>query len=315
MLNSQKKDAFTIFETLIVVSILAVLVILSFKIFRTADEKAYPKLYAKAFNTLNVATYNIQKDVDDFNAEKDLEAQESGKSGAEDSEKRRFPNVQCNGDCETTPVSEAQLCEALTGDEEGYMNVTGTPSCGVSQMAVFMQEKPELPEPSFKTTDGMNYYLVSSPDDKYFVVFVDISGDRAPNTGKFVKGKKRPDIVPFTIYKETGVVTPQGYPIYDGAYMVARVISADPELDKDYSIPITFYEGQQIAFGGKTWDLDSMSYSMESSFTDSLPEGFQKPTADSSITTKLKCNEHMEIYDTKRDFPPCTVEVNTFMKR
>ena len=311
----QKKEAFTIFETLIVVCILAVLVILSFKIFRMADEKAYSKLYAKAFNTLNVATYNIQKDVDDYNAEKDLEAQEAGRSGADDSEKKRFPDVECSGTCENTQVTEAQLCAALTGDEKGYINVVGTPSCAVYDMSTFMSDDAELPDPSFKTTDGMNYYFVNSPDNKYFVLFVDISGDRAPNLGKYNKGKKRPDIVPFTIYKDTGVVTPQGYPIYDASYMTARVISADPELDKDYSIPMTFYEAQQIAFQGKSWDLDSMSYSMESSFTESLPEGFEKPSPDGTITSKLKCNENMSIYDTKRDFPPCTVEVSTFIRK
>ena len=313
----RKKEGFTFFETLIVITIASLLVLLSFKIFRTADEKAYSKLYAKAFNTLNVATYNIQKDVDDYNAEQDLKAQENeGKAGADDSEKKRFPYVNCTGSsCEDTAVTEAQLCDALVKDDRGYINVVGTPSCKVFAMSDFTTAEEPPEEPSFKTTDGMNFYLTSSPDALNYIVWVDISGDRRPNSARFVTGKKRPDIVPFSIFKDTGVVVPQGYPIFDPTYMTARVVSANPDIDFDYSIPMTFYEARSVAYSGKHWTLDRMSWGLDSYFQDTKPDDFFAPTPDSSITNELKCNENMALYDSKRDFPPCSIEVSTFMQK
>ena len=312
----QKKYAFTMFETLIVVAITAILVLLSFKTFKTVDEKAYSNLYAKAFNTLNTATYNIQADVDDYNNAQDLMAQENeGKAGADDSKKKRFPYVDCSGDsCEATEVTEGQLCSALVTGERSYINIVGSASCNIYTMEDFTNADEPPETPSFKTTDGMNYYLVASPNAKYFVIWVDMTGDRAPNLAKYIKGKKKPDIVPFSIYKETGVVTPLGYPIYDASYMTARVISSDPELDVEYSIPMTYSEARALAFSNYTWTVDHMSYSMDSYFEDTLPDDFVKPNADGSIATKLGCSD-LSGYRNDRDFPPCTVEVSTFIRK
>ena len=307
----EKTKAFTIFETLIVVTIVAILVILSLKIYRNADEKALGDLYAKAFKTLNVATYNIQKDVDEYNEEQDLKAQEiDGKSGADDADKKRFPYIDCGATCDGTDPTIDQLCNALTGDERGYINNVGGSSCSVFSNSTFLSGGEIPKDPSFTSSDGMKYYLVDSSDKDYFFLWVDINGGRRPNSSKYVTGKKRPDVVPFIINKANGFVVPQGIPIYDTLYLKARVVSGDPELDKDYSIPMTFYEAQKIAFQGKNWVLDPMSKNI-ASFDQTLPTNAPKPSPDGTIASKLKCNDTSG-YDVSRDFPPCTAEVNVF---
>lgn len=306
----KQSRAFTIYETLIVITITSILVILSLKIYRNADEKALGDLYAKAFKTLNVATYNIQTDVDNYNAEKDLEAQEEGRPGADDNEKKRFPYIDCGASCEATDPTINQLCSALTGDERGYINNMGGASCTTFSNSTFTSGGEIPKDPSFTTTDGMKYYFVDSSDKDYFFVWVDINGGRRPNSTKYVTGKKRPDVVPFIINKANGFVVPQGIPIYDTLYLKARVVSGDPELDKDYSIPMTFYEAQKIAFQNKNWALDPMSKYI-SSFDDTLPTDAPKPSPNNSIASELKCNQ-LSGYDTNRDFPPCTAEVNVF---
>ncbi len=313
----QKKLAFTVFETLIVMAITALLVILSLKIFRNADEKTYANLYAKAYKTLNTATYNIQEDVDNYNEEKNLEAQESGKSGAEDSEKKRFPNIDCGASCDGTNPTPEQLCSALTADDKGYINVTNS-SCKISDMSNFTTDKEIEVEPSFVTTDGMKYYILNYNDFQYFYLWVDINGDRLPNRTKYIAGKKKPDVIPFIISKDNGVVVPQGLPVDDSTYMTARVVSGNPDLDKDYSIPMTFGEAQHIAFSDQEWELDKMSVTTKSSFKSTYSD-YKKPTGyDASIAgdgeNGLRCNKLSE-YDTRRDFPPCTVEVSTFTRK
>ena len=309
----QKKLAFTIFETLMVMAITAVLVILSLKIFRNADEKTYANLYAKAFKTLNTATYNIQKDVDDFNAEKNLEYQEQGQSGAPDSEKKRFPNIQCGTSCDSTTPTPAQLCSALISDDTGYINATKN-SCTVSSMGNFTVDGQIEVEPSFVTTDGMKFYIINQNDSDFFYLWVDINGDRLPNRTKYIANKKRPDVVPFLINKDNGVVVPQGLPVYDSTYMTARVVSGNPELDKDYSIPMTYYEAQRIAFSARTWELDKMSVPSKSVFNSTFSNYKKSTSYDSTIASELKCNDTSG-YDVNRDFPPCTVEVSTFTRK
>ena len=61
--------------------------------------------------------------------------------------------------------------------------------------------------------------------------------------------KKMADIVPFLISKENGEVVPAGWPIYDKNYIQARVISSDPELEREYSQLMTFYAARNRAYG------------------------------------------------------------------
>ncbi len=310
----KKYDAFTLMETMIVIGITAILIMLSLKIYRNADEKAYGNLYEKAFKTLNVATYNIQMDVDNYNAEKDLEAQKEGKSGADDKDKKRFPYIDCTGSsCDTTYPTTAQLCTALTGNERGYINVSGSTSCTEMENSVFLTGEGISESPSFTTTDGMKYYLTTSSDSDYFFVWVDINGARRPNSSKYTTGNKRPDIVPFIINKSNGFVVPQGIPTYDPTYLKARVISAHPDLDKEYSSPMTFSEARKIAFQGKNWTLDPLSKNI-TDFDQTLPENYtaKADLTKASITTtatQLKCNNTTG-YVVTRDFPPCTIEIS-----
>lgn len=302
-----KKKAFTLFETLIVLAIVALLVLLTLKIFKNADEKAYGDLYAKAYNTLNTATYNIQLKVEEHNDLANLEAQREGSSSASDSDLLRFPNVAKN----VTNPTDAQLCAELTSLEEGFIN-TISDSCGTSANNTNMMNNIIPKNPTFRATDGMKYYLATPAGIlDFYYIWVDINGDRGPNSTKYVMGKKRPDIVPFLISKENGIVVPQGYPTYDITYLKARVLSADPDLEKDYSIPMTFYEAQSIAYSGKTWTLDPLSAKVD--FDKTFPSNLPKPTPSTTIKNSLKCDSSS--YTVTRDFPPCAVEVSVFMRK
>ena len=319
----QKKYAFTIFETLMVLAITAVLIILSLKIFRNAEEKTYASLYSKAFKTLNTATYNIQKDVDDFNAEKDLEYQEQGQSGAPDSEKRHFPNISCGTSCDSTVPTPEQLCTALASDNAGggadtvygYINATDN-ACNIVAFDNLIKTSEIDTQPSFRTTDGMKYYITDKTDSDFLYVWVDINGDRRPNKSTYEKGKKKPDIVPFIISKENGIVVPQGLPVYDSTYMTARVISGNPDLDKDYSIPMTYYEAHSIAYSSTKWELDKMSVLKDEAFKSTFSK-YSKPSApNAQLANDLKCKvQQSDGYVPSRDFPPCTIEVSTFTQK
>lgn len=299
------KKAFTMFETLIVMAIIAIMVILSLKIFQNADEKALGDMYAKAYKTLNTATYNILQDVKEYNDEKNLEYQEKGISGAPTSELKRFPDIPFND--LPTP---ANLCSALVGAEDGkgYLNAP-IKGCTISGSNIFMSQGAQKADPSFVTSDGFMYYITDMDDGKngFYLVWVDINGGRRPNTS-FYKKKKKPDIVPFVISKENGVVVPQGIPVYEIAYMKARVLYADPDLDKDYSIPMTFAEARRRAYGSSYWKLDPMSKDYDSLFSSMYTDDVKKPT----LKSDSKCSSGG--YSTTRDFPPCMVEVSTFSK-
>lgn len=298
-----KIKAFTLYETLIVIVIVAILVILSFKIYKNQEEKALGNLYTKAYKTLNVACYNILQNVVEYNSEKNLEYQEKGISQAPSSELKRFPDIMG----QNTTVTPANLCEALVGTD-GYLNIS-TSGCQITSSSSFTSGIKDSSKitPSFTTTDGMKYYITDyNKGDNFYMVWVDINGSRRPNANVFTSGK-RPDVVPFAIDKEKGIVVPAGIPTYDTAYLKARVLFANPDLEKDYSTPMTFFEAKSTAYQNASWSLDPLSRGF-SYFPAALINGVQTPA------TKYNSNCSSSGYNTTRDFPPCMVEISTFMK-
>lgn len=295
--------AFTLYETLIVVAIVSILVFISLISISKNLDKELGKLYTKAYSTLSLSCFNIQKDVEEFNATKDLQAQELGMSGAPDGDKKRFPNIKAA----VTP-KEADLCSALSSVDKGYLNIV-TADCTIYANNVFLDNTPPKDGSSFQTTDGLKYYIAKVTDSDYYYIWVDINGSRGPNSTKFTKNNRHPDIVPFVINKENGVVVPQGIPIYDATYMNARVLYANPNLAKDYSRTMTYSQAVQIAYGGSTWTLDPLSVSKESVFTRTFPVPFTKPSKPTGVTSCPASG-----YVTTRDFPPCQVEVSKFVR-
>lgn len=296
-----KSKAFTLYESLIVIVIVSIIVILSFKIYKNQEEKTLGNLYSKAYKTLNTACYNVLQEVVEYNDQKNLEYQEKGISNAPASELKRFPNVLG----QNTAVTPANLCDALVGTD-GYLNVS-TSGCNITSYTSFSNGTKDTSSltPSFVTSDGMKYYITNYSNTALYLVWVDINGGRRPNANIFINGK-RPDVVPFLIDKDKGVVVPLGIPTYDTVYLKARVLYADPDLDKDYSTPITFKEAQYRAYNSKTWTLDPLSKSISLSST--LLQGTIPPSQ------KSDSNCSSSGYDTARDFPPCMVEISTFMK-
>lgn len=320
-----KKTAFTLFETLIVVTIVGILVVISMHIFRNNQDKTIGRLYAKAYNSLRVACYNIQKDVEDYNEKVDTAAQEEGKQKADDPDRKIFPNISCDTACSTTWPTASDLCTALTDSSKGgYLNTVTTSCTSIASVDASELSNTftlENTTPSFVTSDSMRYYVTDlgsgSSLYEFFLVFVDFNGQRRPNRVVF-DGKVYPDTVPFLVHKKTGEVVPVGFPIYESKYLTARVIYAHIPLtsSKDYTTPTNFYTAYRQAYGG-VWKLDPLSYavstmngvSMQSYFRNTYPETYTIPTVNSSL---IGCSSGG--YNRNRDFPPCKVEVVTFFK-
>lgn len=297
--------AFTLFETLITIAIIGVIAVISLMLMVNNQEKAYGKLYAKAYSTLRTAAYNIEMDVEDHNTKANEAANEQNKAQADPDELKEFPKTL------------EDFCKELVGDGASYIN-TSRQSCATVSNTTFTSASGAQIDvtPSFISTDGLYYYFTDVTDDNYFLMWVDINGQRRPNTS-LMKNKKLPDVVPFAISKNNGTVIPLGIPVYDVRYMKARVVYASPTMERDYSVPLTFSQARSVAYANRTFALEPLSKNFDSDYTSALnfrsmlPAGFQIPATPSTTLVKACPNTG---YNVTTDFPPCTVEVDTFSK-
>lgn len=301
-----KKNAFTLYESLIVMAITAVLILVSLKTFSNVEEKTYSDLYAKAYRTLSVATYNILQDVANYNEKKNLEAQENGQPVADPDDLKRFPNI-LGANEDPTP---AQLCNGFLGGGtvKGYINAP-VKGCATKSFDAFDTDGVIESGYSFMASDGQLFYITDYDANDSFVVWVDINGKRRPNTPKYYKNRK-PDIVPFVIDQNTGTVVPHGIPTYDINYLKARVVYANPDLDKDFSVPMTFYEAQRKAYLGYTWTLDPLSKKLNIFGDIATLSQIEFGT----IATDSECSKGSSYVKTTQ-FPPCKVDIATFTNK
>ena len=251
-----KKNGFTLAEILIVLVFAGVILVYEINIL-TNKINQYGSLYYNVYNTLRKVGYNM---FIDFGTPKGVQ--------------REFPKVTKgeNGLCE-------RLCE--------YLNVVEKDkNCdaeGVNKNASNIGDKTLR----FKTSNATRFYIddnvyttnitkiVKEEVDgveneteiqeelKYFIVYVDINGEKKPNSvQREGNSKVLPDIVPFAITINHGEVIPMGYPIYDKNYMTAKIQypacldengkTKECEFDKEnYSEAMTFYEAISRAWQGR----------------------------------------------------------------
>lgn len=303
--NIKKSGAFTLFETLITIAIIGVIAVISLMLMVNNQEKAYGKLYAKAYSTLKTAAYNIEMDVEDFNTKANEAANEQNKSQADEADLKKFPKTL------------DEFCKELVGDGASYINTTKQSCTAINNTTFISASGAQINvAPSFMSTDGLYYYFTDVEDDNYFLMWVDINGERRPNTS-LMKNKKLPDVVPFAISKNNGTVIPLGIPVYDIRYMKARVVYASPTMERDFSVPLTFSQARSVAYANRTFALEPLSKNFDADTTSALnfkamiPTDFKIPTTPSSTLVKSCPNSG---YNVTTDFPPCTVEVDTFSK-
>lgn len=125
----------------------------------------------------------------------------------------------------------------------------------------------------------LNQNIGSGQTDKvrYYMVYVDINGDRRPNSAEWTKNRMA-DIVAFVITDKFRVV-PLGYPEVDTRYMDTHVVY--PSLNTDYSEgdstssrytgdedvvsdPMSYYEAKMQAFGGRVFPGNIKTYDFRS---------------------------------------------------
>ncbi len=222
------KKAFTIAEMLVVLSIVALIAILMITTLRPyIAESVLLKQYYRAYTILHTAVYNNLADVIEHNQERREIADAN--------------NAAVTGTW-TFPSTPAALCEALVSKDTGYINTIWANCSKIipagADIGSLVKDKTsdELRSiATFKATNEMYFYIqpIKIGTSDFNIIWVDINGNKPPNSTTPLSEKKPADIVPFLV-SERGILVPAGIPIYDSRYMTATVRFSDPEVTLDY---------------------------------------------------------------------------------
>ena len=217
------KKAFTLAEMMIVFIVIGVIIALGVTSTRPW-EKAYKYAYIRMYHALSLATYNHM--------------------------------VNANGE-DAFPTTRQKMCEALLE----YINTANNKKASEcsANASDYLDANAESSKfdvktgkaPNIITSNGLRIWIggtAKSVDGKtveyktlnesidgatdtvrYFVVYVDLNGERTPNTATWSK-EKMADVVAFAI-TDKYIVIPLGYPLVDSRYMEANVVY--PTIDTD----------------------------------------------------------------------------------
>lgn len=234
MLNFKK--AFTLAEVMICLIIIGVVSTLTLVTAKPFDKyNAY--LYQKAYSALNLAAYNV---------------------------KIGLPNGQTFAGNVLDTASH--LCQNLTywiNTTDAYCTSLPVPIIiPTTAVDADMHDK----SIQFISTNGMYFYFTDvrtasgtdSLGNPYSVsgrvIFVDLNGDKMPNTAVWRSGSMV-DRVAFVI-TSSGDVIPIGYPEIDTRYITAKYLYAD---GKTFSKPMSYYEAKNRAWGNTTYSAEIQS--------------------------------------------------------
>lgn len=313
-----KKTAFTIPELLIFLTIVGIVSVMMMTIIKPG-EKYLPYAYYNAYNSLSTAAFNIKEDANDNNI--------SGDTTISDDDKY-FPGALKDPDSDGL-TSARELCKKLANnpnatdaeDEYGYIN---TSEYACTNFTSFTSDGNfnDKATPAFRATNSMKFYIgklakINVPNAmesdanyelKYFVVWVDLNGDRRPNTAEWAKNKAA-DIVPFVI-TTGGKVIPIGGPTIDTRYTTVRLGYPSDSSLKYSPRSVNFLEGQISAYNHKefpAYDQLSLSNSLYNKFKDATA---YKNTSDAItlIKSKAKLDDRCNFND--GDAPACAVLVD-----
>ena len=262
-----KKKAFTIPETLIFMTIVGVICVMMITIIRP-NEKYYRYGYYNAYYVLATAGYNILEDA--------RARRESDNPNVYPVEDRVFPQ---NAKEMCKKLALKPTVSASSSDEDyGYINAT-TYNCTSNFIA---KKNPtdtdfEKGKESFKATNSMRFFIAAKnamgePFDisvhdqigggsipvNFYVIWVDLNGDRGPNTANVANNGRMPDIVPFAM-TTNGKLVPLGYPTIETTYLSARVKFPNDSRE-EFSTVDSFRNIQMKAYGDEEYpNLDMLS--------------------------------------------------------
>ena len=244
MKNKQKnkfyntQNAFTLVELMIAMAIVGIILVFGMVTMKPTDE-GLKYQYSNAYRSLSIAYYNGMLSTN-YN-----------------------PFVPVGDDWKNTDEVDsgaAVLCKALTS----YINSNGVgdadydSGCSstklISAKAADSEFKPEKVQ--FIANNGMKFYIskrlnVYNPvetDYYYYLVFVDVNGDKRPNSMVY-NGTVKPDIFPFAVF-DNGYVVPLGIPEYDRTIMTATVAYFDTRyIQHYYPLPVAYFQAKGMAWG------------------------------------------------------------------
>lgn len=295
------KKAFTLGEALIVFVIIGVIATLGLTIVKPWDRQ-YKIFYQRMYHSIQLAVYNHM----------------------------------LNSADSAFPKTRTELCQALLE----YINTAdNAQTCGGFNpgenpgAAVFSDPKSELNKPDIIASNGARIWIGSSSNDpfeleqticteyaednttcntalkdkvNYYLVYVDINGDKAPNSPVW-SSSKIADVVVFAVTDNFEVI-PLGYPQVDARYLSAHVIY--PALETEYSTsenvsktveeevsdPMTYYEARTKAYGDKVISGVHATYSWD----DKLGATFKITAIDNSSKTGTAA--YNSFYETAPEF-------------
>jgi len=252
------KRAFTLGEVLIVFIIIGIIAGLSLLTIKPW-EKQYKMFYQRMYHSIQLAVYNHM--------------------------------LESSSDENAFPSSDKNLCKVLleyinTSNNAQVSSCDTMQSVGDNPSAATFADK----NPAIQASNGTKIWIGSNggapfvlnqvinarrtlssgtvkneqttDSIRYYFVYVDINGDRSPNTPVWSDGRMA-DIVGF-IVTDTFEVIPIGYPQVDIRYLSAHVVY--PPLEVEYSVsdtisknvdeevsdPMTYYEAKVKAYGQRT---------------------------------------------------------------
>ena len=240
-----KKLGFTIAETLVCLGIISIILIYALTTMKP-NQKAIKYLYRNAYLALNNAYYNgVMQGHEPFKS--DLSHSETNDEGTE------------------------QLCRALSS----YINTTDTTmqdgkdysaSCSPTKITSQLGEEFKDENVQFIASgSNMKFYISNMLNNEegetpFYLVFVDVNGDRGPNT-MVLKDKKKsdvPDIYAFAA-TEDALMTPLGIPEYDTRVLSTRLAYISAEGEEAYTrFSKPYYQTKGEAWGFYSSDSEAL---------------------------------------------------------
>ena len=303
-MNKKFKFAYSMFELLIVFTLISFLIIYELIIVNRKMNE-YGGVYYNAYNTLRKVTYNIF--IDTYCPSNSVQPE----PGAD-------PDYDCTKGARAFPKDVTELCKRYTE----YLNVpNGANFCTEKKEAQghgnINEKADNISEDTlkFKTTNTFRFYIsgtgsnnespyeytANGSNDKveYFIMYVDLNGSKAPNrVDKEVGNKVLPDIVPFAITRK-GEVIPMGFPVYSTSYITAKVRYPDEAASDSYkenlSESMSLYDAIAKAWGTADDNIDiPFTFKLNDQLpSDNLAKYYvsQNLIPTSSVSLDSKCKE------------------------
>ncbi len=258
------KKAFTLAELMIVFIVIGIIIALGITSVKPW-EKAYKYAYTRMYHTLALATYNHMINT------KDASAFPTNTQGMCEAllEYINTSNNFAKEENQNKTIHEKSICKASTAsnylDDEPNEDTFRTKEPTIitsNNLYLWVAGKGGSDPFSITETEGSATNTVS-----YFIVYVDLNGERGKNTPKWSKDNMA-DVVAFAVTDKYAVI-PLGYPMVDYRYLEANVVypsintdvNDTNEIDVDEDViseAMTYYEAMVKAFATNTTDTSKI---------------------------------------------------------